>query len=211
LFERFTSDLKGEQQTPFFKTIFTLSSHEPFEFPDKYKFGKDTEENKFMSSHAYTDSVVGDFIKTAKKQPWWDNTVIIIMADHGHPLPKHEGAFNAPIRFQIPMLWLGGALTETNKRNTSFCSQTDFAYTLLDMLNGNNSDFEWGNNFFNDAPNHFAHYIFNNGFGTIDNNGYFVYDYVSKKTIEKKGTSAKKMELLGKVITQKAYQDFIER
>lgn len=211
LFNRFSSDLSGQQSEPFFKTIFTLSSHEPFEFPAEYKFGKNSEVNKFLSSHAYTDAILGEFIKKAKEQPWWDNTLVVIMADHGHPLPNHEGTFNDPKRFHIPMLWLGGALNKTNDLNTTFSSQTDFAYTLLALLNGDNSEFEWGNNFFQESPNHFAHYIFNKGFGTIDSKGYFVYDYVGKKTIVKKGKSSKKLEMLGKVITQKAYQDFIER
>ncbi|MFC2110479.1 LTA synthase family protein, partial [Bacteroidota bacterium] len=111
LFERFSKDLASkETKQPFFKSLFTLSSHEPFEFPDKYKFGKATKTDKFRSSHAYTDKTIGAFIKFAKTQSWWHNTLIVIMADHGHPMPKHKGAFNSPKKFHIPMLWLGGAL-----------------------------------------------------------------------------------------------------
>jgi len=107
--EKFAADLSQTQKKPFFKIALTLTSHEPFEFPDSYKFGKDTEENRFRSSHAYTDKTIGKFIESAKKQAWWDDTLIVIMADHGHRSPKHEGVFNAPKKFKIPMLWLGGA------------------------------------------------------------------------------------------------------
>ena len=208
---KFAEDLNETQTEPFFKIALTLTSHEPFEFPDSYKFGKDTEENKFRSSHAYTDKTIGKFIENAKKQPWWDNTLIVIMADHGHRSPKHEGVFNSPKKFKIPMLWLGGALQKTNVQINTIASQVDFSYTLLDLLDIDNSNFKWSNNLFNDNENQYAHYIFNNGFGILDKNGVFVYDFVSNKTILKKGTSFKTLDSLGKAITQDAYQDFIER
>jgi phosphoglycerol transferase MdoB-like AlkP superfamily enzyme len=209
--EKFTADLKGEQAAPFFKIGLTLTSHEPFEFPGTYKFGKDTEENKFRSSHAYTDKTIGKFIENAKKQPWWDNTLIVIIADHGHRTPKHEGVFNSPKKFKIPMLWLGGALQKTNVKINTIASQVDFSYTLLDLLDIDNTDYIWSKNLFNGDESQYAHYIFNNGFGTIDKNGVFVYDFVSNKPILTKGTSFNALDSLGKAITQDAYQDFIER
>ena len=209
--KRYLDDIPKKQTQPFFNTIFTLSSHEPFEFPDTYKFGSDTYENKFRSSLAYTDKSIGNFIKEAKKQPWWDNTLVIITADHGHPLPKHKGAFNSPKKFHIPMLWLGGALKETNKTVSAVASQTDIAYTLLSLLDGDYKSFTWGTNIFKKDTTHFAHYIFNKGFGTLDKDGLYIYDYLSKKPILKKGKSSSKMEKLGKAITQTTYQDFLER
>lgn len=208
---RFSKDLSEAQTTPFFKIALTLTSHEPFEFPDTYKFGKDSEENKFRSSHAYTDKVIGKFIANAKKQPWWKNTLIVITADHGHAMPKHKGAFNSPEKFKIPMLWLGGALAKTNAKIATVSSQVDFSFTLLDLLKADTSDFKWGKNIFNPSEDNYAHYIFNKGFGTLDKNGTYVYDYVSSKPIIENGTSTKKLDALGKAITQNAFQDFIDR
>jgi phosphoglycerol transferase MdoB-like AlkP superfamily enzyme len=208
---KFTQDLNKKQKEPFFKIALTLTSHEPFEFPDEYKFGKNTEEDKFRSSHAYTDKTIGKFIENAKKQPWWDNTLIVIMADHGHRSPKHDGAFNSPKKFKIPMLWLGGALHKTNVKINTIASQVDFSYTLLDLLEIDNAEFKWSKNIFNDNDNQYAHYIFNNGFGILDKDGVFVYDFVSNKSILSKGSSSKSLDSLGKAITQDAYQDFIER
>ncbi len=207
---RFTNDLNLKIEEPFFKIALTLTSHEPFEFPGDYKFGKDTEENKFRSSHAYTDKTIGKFIENAKKQNWWKNTLIIIMADHGHRSPEHKGAFNSPEKFKIPMLWLGGAVNKNFKVNT-ISSQVDFSYSLLNLLNINNSDFKWSKSIFNDNSNQYAHYIFNNGFGTLDKNGVYVYDFVGNKSILESGVSFRTLDSLGKAITQEAYQDFIER
>ena len=52
----------------FFKIALTLSSHEPYQFPDSYKFGKDSNDNKFRSSHSYTDKTIGKFINFAKNR-----------------------------------------------------------------------------------------------------------------------------------------------
>jgi len=209
--EQFANDFTSEEKKPFFKIALTLTSHEPFEFPGTYKFGKDTEENKFRSAHAYTDKAIGNFIKFAKKQAWWNNTLIVIMGDHGHAMPKHKGYFNAPQKFTTPMLWLGGALAKKNETISTICSQTDFSYTLLNILGGDNSQFIWSKNIFNNTENQYAHYIFNNGFGTIDKNGVFVYDYVSNKAVVATGSSSKKLDSLGKAITQDAFQDFMNR
>ncbi|MBT8195296.1 MAG: LTA synthase family protein, partial [Bacteroidia bacterium] len=47
LFRKFEEDLKAENKEPFFNILFTLSSHNPYDFEGEYKFGKDTEEDKF--------------------------------------------------------------------------------------------------------------------------------------------------------------------
>ena len=209
--QRFAKDLSGKQNDPFFKIALTLTSHEPYEFPGTYKFGKDTEENKFRSAHAYTDKVIGDFMNFAKKQPWYKNTLIIIIADHGNRAPKHEGAFNSPKKFKIPMLWLGGALNKTGLKIDNISSQVDLSYSLLDLFDGDNSEFIFSKNIFNTSDKQYAHYIFNKGFGTLTKNGICVYDYVNKKPILEKGLDTRKLDSLGKAITQNSYQDFMDR
>ena len=212
LLERFTNDLSDPNlKQPFIKALFTLSSHEPFEFPDAYKFGKATKTDKFKSAHAYTDKTIGKFIENAKKQAWWDNTLIVIMADHGHYLPKHEGPFNGPKKFHIPMLWLGGALNAKGEKIETLSAQSDFAYSLLPLINGDNSKFLWSTNIFANSENHYVHYIFNKGYGNINKNGVYVYDYVSDKKIISEGTDTKNQKTLGQAITQNSYQDFLER
>jgi hypothetical protein len=109
------------------------------------------------------------------------------------------------------MLWLGGALAQKNIRISNYGSQSDFAYSLLTVLGSDPSDFKWGNNIFKSSPNHFAHFVFNKGFGIIDKNGSVVYDYVSKKRSLTEGKPEQKLENLGKAYTQTTYQDFLNR
>ena len=97
--KRFAKDISKKQPEPFFKIALTLSSHEPYEIKGEYKFGKNGEDNKYRSAHVYTDKVIGDFIAFAKTQDWYKNTLIVIMADHGHSSPKHEGPYFSPKKF----------------------------------------------------------------------------------------------------------------
>jgi phosphoglycerol transferase MdoB-like AlkP superfamily enzyme len=209
--KRFAKDLSTKQEKPFFKIALTLTSHEPYEIKGKYKFGKDTEDNKFRSAHHYTDQVIGDFMKFAKKQDWYKNTLIVIMSDHGHSSPKHEGPYFSPKKFRIPMLWLGGAVNQKHTKIETVASQVDFSYTLLALLEADNKDFVFSKNIFNTSENQFAHYTFNKGFGTLTKEGVFVYDYISKKPILEAGLNTKKLDSLGKAITQNSFEDFLER
>lgn len=212
LFERIIEDLNVNKKNPFFKTILTLTSHEPYEFPGKYRFGKKSELDKFKSSMAYTDKVIGDFVAFAKTRDWWESSLIIITADHGHPLPNNENeVFNTPNRFKIPMLWLGGALTNTGTVNDNLGSQIDLAFTLIDLLGADNSLFEFGTHLFNSNKKRFVHYIFNEGFGTLNNSGHIVYDFIKKDAIQAEGKEEETLKYQGKAILQTTYQDFLEK
>ena len=81
----------------------------------------------------------------------------------------------------------------------------------MDLLKGDNTDFKFSKNIFNPSENQYAHYIFNKGFGTVSKNGYYVFDYMSKKPIVKYGANTSKLDSLGKAITQNSFQDFLNR
>jgi len=66
---------------PFLSAIFTLSSHEPFDIPQK-KIVQYSSLNKEQAAYKYTDDCLRDFFHKAKKQPWFANTIFIITGDH---------------------------------------------------------------------------------------------------------------------------------
>ena len=68
-----------------------------------------------------------------------------------------------------------------------------------------------GENIFKNSSEHFAHYVFNKGFGIMSDTGTVVYDYVAQKTVLSEGKTDQKLENLGKAMTQEAFQDFLER
>ena len=60
---------------PFFHTIFTLSSHEPFEVPMETVIEGTGRLEKYHNSVYYTDKSLGEFIENAKQEEWWDSNL----------------------------------------------------------------------------------------------------------------------------------------
>ena len=134
--ERFLKDLEKTSQ-PFFATWLTLSSHEPFETPVDAVFKGKDHATLFINSMHYSDSIINELVAQCKQKPWWNNTVLIIIADHGHPLPVSTNKEND---FKIPMLWLGGALVNRGVVIDKIASQIDLAKTLTAQIDSSNNN-----------------------------------------------------------------------
>lgn len=197
--------------TPFFSMAFTLSSHEPFEIPIKPKFEGTEKATLFLNSLYYTDYCLGNFIEEAKKKPWWKNTLVIVVADHGHVLPGSYYASHKQSEFRIPMLWLGGALTKKNLVIDKIASQTDLAITLNMAFGRIDNAFTFSRNILSPDYKESAYYAFNDGFGFIKPEGYFLYDNISKTIIDQEGTVSEQMIRQGKAFQQVTYRDYLNK
>jgi phosphoglycerol transferase MdoB-like AlkP superfamily enzyme len=209
--ERLSRDLKGAQ-SPFFATLFTLSSHEPFELPASVapRFPGKSGEAKFLSAHHYTDSVVGRFVDEARRQPWWDNTLLIIVADHGHTDPGLSQVYE-PEKFHIPMLWLGGALAEGGKVWPQVLSQTDLIATLLGQLGLPATEFSWSRDAFSPNTRAFAPYFFKDGVGLVTDSSWFSWDNIGRKPIEQQASANPQEEEMAKAYLQKSFADYLSK
>jgi phosphoglycerol transferase MdoB-like AlkP superfamily enzyme len=204
---RISNDLQKEQ-APFFVSWLTLSSHEPFETPIETYFKGEDHLSKFSNAMHYADGVIYDFVQQCSRQPWWQNTLLIIVADHGHhAIPPSTTIDN----FEIPMLWLGGALKQQGLVIDKFCSQIDLATTLTAQLGGSASTFKFSKNILDSTSKPWAYFSFNNGFGFAQPQGTFVFDNIGKQVIQQRGTITKQDIDAGKSMQQRTYQDYIDR
>lgn len=208
LFERVMKDLKQEKK-PFFTTVYTLSSHEPFEIPIEPKFSGTDDNTKFRNSFYYTDWALGRFVEEAKKQPWWDTTMIVVVADHGHPLPN-DLPNHVSKKFHIPFMLAGGALKRTGKVET-LGSQTDVAATILYQLGLPHQDFKWSRNILASSENSFAFYAFTDGFGFLTPQGEFIFDNNAKQAISRDSSVTDRQATLGKAYMQYSFEDFVRK
>lgn len=208
VFERFLKETP-EGSDKFFKTILTLTSHEPFDIPVEPLLRGTDMESKFLSSLHYTDMAIGNFIREAKKRDWWDNTLVVIIADHGTRIPGNSGSEDF-FRQHIPMIWLGGALAKTDTVIHTIASQTDLAATLLKQLKLESKAFRFSKNILSAKPNPFAFYTFNEGFGYLSANNFMIYNIVTNTfthSTEKKGSL---LEQQSKAYLQYLYTDFFK-
>jgi phosphoglycerol transferase MdoB-like AlkP superfamily enzyme len=177
---------------PFFKVILSLSSHEPFDVPMVPKFPGADGESLFLNSCHYTDRSIGEFMIRAKASDWWDNTVIIFVADHGHQHPGNKKLQDKE-RYRIPLLIVGGAVKEDSLIH-KYASQTDLANTLLAQLAQPRPAFTFSKNILSPASPSFAMYFFNDGFGFVSPDDYIVYDNIGKQFLRKEGATMEDLE-----------------
>lgn len=198
---------------PFFATLFTLSSHEPFDVPGAPRAPGEDETAAFLRSHAYTDRAVGAFVRAARTQPWWDSTLVIIIADHGQRMPpvSSRDGEEASLDYHIPMLWLGGALAVRDTVITTIGSQTDLAPTLLAQLGLPHAAYRWGRDLLAPGARSFAYFSYIDGFGYVDDAGRLVYDPVSGKVTERAGRAGRAELRAGLAILRQSYQSYIDK
>ncbi|HIO95664.1 MAG TPA: alkaline phosphatase family protein, partial [Campylobacterales bacterium] len=94
---------KNSKKKPFFLTLLTLSSHEPFDYPKNRvaPYSKAPIEG-FANSIKYADYAIGQFMKQLKQEGLLENTVVAFIADHNNDA---YGAFDVPIdRYKIPAI-----------------------------------------------------------------------------------------------------------
>ncbi len=199
-------DIKTTQE-PFFKTCFTLSSHEPFDVPIK-KVKGNSEDQRFLNSVYYTDKCLGNFMNAFKKTDKWNNTIVIIVADHGIRYLQKSLPTDF-IKYQIPMIWTGGAITSKGLIVDKFGCQSDIANTLVNQLGWSDESFIFGKDLLQNNQRGYAYFAYNNGFGYLDADERLVYDLTAKEYVHQQGDNFNGN--YWKAILQLINQDFNEK
>ncbi len=159
----------GHEAKPFLKIFLTLSSHEPFDVPSaRY-------EDPYLNSVAYTDSCLGNFVNRLRNTPWWDDLLIIGLPDHCFANFPPQVMNHEPIRYHIPMFWVGGAVREP-RRITTMGSQVDLGATLLARLDISHEDFNFSKDLKDPTLPHYAFYAWPDGFGFLTDSISYIQD-----------------------------------
>lgn len=120
---------------PFVASVFTASSHHPFKVPEQYAATfKDEGGQPIHKCVRYTDMALRKFFEAASKQPWYKNTVFVLVADHTnqntHPYYKtDQGLYSIPIIFYTP-----DSSLETGVKQGVIAQQIDVLPTLMGIL-----------------------------------------------------------------------------
>ncbi|MCX6305576.1 MAG: sulfatase-like hydrolase/transferase [Bacteroidetes bacterium] len=167
----------GKMKQPFFAALFTLSTHSPWDqpFPKPLKWGDN--EHDYINAAYYTDHCLGEFFTNARKQPWFDNTLFIIVADHSHNSYRNWHPHSREYH-KIPMLFYGNVVKDELKGTIchKLGNQHDIAATLLGQLALPAGDFHYSKDLFNRSSPEFAYYTTEDGVGWIRPYGYFTFD-----------------------------------
>jgi phosphoglycerol transferase MdoB-like AlkP superfamily enzyme len=207
----------NKQTKPFFSLLQTSTNHEPFVLPVKGHFKGDDVTNQFRSTAWFTDSCLNAYFEQAKKQPWYKNTLFILVADHGHRLPKSTAGAFSPQKYHIPLLFMGDVLEPEYKGTVmnKLGNQVDIAATLLAQLNMPAQKFEWSKNLLNPYAPAFTFFDWDNGFGFITPQQGVSYDNQGRRRIyvEKPNASqaiTEKTLLTGKAFMQQIFTEYLK-
>ena len=211
VFNRLLEDMKAEaadtasaeNARPFFQVLQTSSSHEPFEVPYRRLA------NDRLNAFAYTDSCVGDFVKRFRELPQWKNTVLVLVPDHLGAYPEHLNNLSVE-RYQIPLLLIGGAVSEP-RRIDIYGSQHDIAATLLAQLSLPHQDFVFSKDMLNPASPHFAFFAVPDAFGMVTPDNQLIFNCEANAVAVDEGSTKGKNLLPGKAYLQKLYDDIAKR
>lgn len=118
------------EQGPFFAHIMTISNHRPYTYPEN-RIPIPTNSKKRAGGVMYADWALGDFFRRAEKEPWFKNTVFVIVADH---CASSAGKIDLPLeKYHIPAMIYAPGIIEPQAVD-KFCSQIDLMPTLFALL-----------------------------------------------------------------------------
>jgi phosphoglycerol transferase MdoB-like AlkP superfamily enzyme len=152
------------QTKPFVTGIFTLSSHHPYAIPEKYRDSFVQGDIPIHKSIQYTDMAIQKFIESCEPEPWFENTIFIITADHSAQNLLH--AYRTPSgKYEVPLLIYSPTLIEPQAVRKTV-SHIDILPTILDYVHFPNETTFLGNSIFTPSSEQVvAHY---------DNNTYHI-------------------------------------
>jgi len=206
VYRKFLDDHGNHHSRPFFSTILTLSSHEPYGIPGSGLFAGATVQEQFYNSLHYADRSLEQFLEEARKQDWWDNTLVIILGNHGHKWPETGSKVD---NFKVPMIWTGG-LVKNGFTVKHVYSQLDVAATVLGQLGIPSREFGWSKNIFDKGTHPWAFFVFNDGFGYVNDRTPVLFDNVGRLVMDNPEAARSKELEAGKALMQRTYQSFLD-
>lgn len=139
--------ITSELKEPFLAGLFTLSSHHPYFVPEEYRDVLPADPNvPLAQSIAYADMSLKLFFEEAKKQPWYENTVFVLMADHTPAgstpaFQSYTGMYRIPIAIFDPQNNQGVV-------EEKIFNQVDVMPTVLDLIGYKQKAYSFGNSYY---------------------------------------------------------------
>ena len=123
----------GKHPQPFFSTVFTISTHQPYHVPEKYKDRFKGGDLKIHASVQYVDFALERFFEAASQQGWYENTLFVITADHTQMSKSVH--YNSPTgRHMVPLIFYHPTKTFKHPNTQQITQHSDIYPSVLDYL-----------------------------------------------------------------------------
>ncbi|WP_166359158.1 LTA synthase family protein [Pseudomonas akapageensis] len=153
MFDRGAEELaKRQGDKPFYALLQTLSNHTPYALPKDLPVERVTGHgtlDEHLTAMRYTDWALGQFFEKARKQPYFKDTLFVVLGDHGFGNNKQITEMDLG-RFNVPLLLIGPGIQEKfGARNHTVGTQIDVVPTIMGRLGGEVRHQCWGRDLLN--------------------------------------------------------------
>ncbi|HWT11190.1 MAG TPA: sulfatase-like hydrolase/transferase, partial [Allosphingosinicella sp.] len=130
----------GRSGRPFFATLVSVSNHTPFTSrePALDIAGHSTPAERILNTTHYTDHVVGGFLASLRREPWFERTLIVVTGDHGFNVGEHGQTAGQHNLYResvwVPLIISGAHPRLPAGRHDVQATLLDIAPTLADLL-----------------------------------------------------------------------------
>lgn len=115
MFDRGNEELaKHDGKKPIYALLQTLSNHTPYALPKDLPVEKVTGQGRLdehLTAMRYSDWALGQFFEKARKEPYFKETLFVIVGDHG--FGNHQQVTELDLgRFNVPLLLIAPGIQE---------------------------------------------------------------------------------------------------
>lgn len=142
-FLQFFVDALGKEQQPFLSAVFTLSSHHPYELPAEEMARFQGGTLKIHPTLRYADDALRAFFASARRQPWFTNTLFVVTADHTADIDRDGQHYNKATDYWVPLLYhMPGRIAPQEEERVT--QHIDILPTVLDLIGHDEPFFSFG-------------------------------------------------------------------
>ncbi|WP_339459575.1 LTA synthase family protein [Pseudomonas sp. EA_105y_Pfl2_R69] len=140
MFDRAAAELlKQDPEKPFYALLQTLSNHTPYALPDTLPVSRVQNHgslDQHLTAMRYSDWALGQFFEKARKAPYFNNTLFVVVGDHG--FGAHEQLTEMDLhRFHVPLLLIAPGIQDSfGATEDRVGSQVDIVPTIMGRLPG---------------------------------------------------------------------------
>ncbi|MBV2206945.1 MAG: LTA synthase family protein [Pseudomonas sp.] len=148
MFTRAAEELgKLDNGAPFYALLQTLSNHTPYALPEQLPVAA-VEGHGALDQHLtamrYSDWALGQFFDKVRNQPWFKQTLFVVVGDHGFGATEEVTEMDL-LRFHVPLLLIAPGVTERfGSRREVVGTQVDVVPTIMGRLGGEVRHQCWG-------------------------------------------------------------------
>ena len=153
MFDRGAQELKArEGGKPFYALLQSLSNHTPYALPTNLPVERVTGHgtlDEHLTAMRYSDWALGQFFEKAKKEPYFKETLFVVLGDHGFGNARQLTEMDLG-RFNVPLLLIGPGVQEKfGQRSSVVGTQMDVVPTIMGRLGGQTRHQCWGRDLLN--------------------------------------------------------------